>query len=276
MYRLWQIKKHLRFFRHILVIQCVVLVSACQSPHVLFNDKTIEINLLAELVETSIFSHRVYKNNRESNGKLHIYIAGDGLPWMAGVIPSKDPTPRKPLVLSLIDQDRSAALILGRPCYHGLANNPICDSSLWTNKRYSSMIVDSMERAIEKLSQQYQITDVVLVGYSGGGTLAVLLAERISTVTAVITIGANLNTDAWIQYHQLLPLSGSINPFDRPNIPATILQRHYVGKYDQVIPASLLETYTRTHTSSELFIVDDFNHRCCWENIWTQILRELP
>ncbi|MFT7127920.1 MAG: hypothetical protein ACI89U_000024 [Gammaproteobacteria bacterium] len=276
MYRLREIRKTLLFFRNIFAIQCVVFVSACQSPHVLFHDKTVELNLTSEIIKTSLFSHKIYKNNRESNGKLHVYIAGDGLPWMAGVIPSKDPTPRKPLVLSLIKQDMSAALILGRPCYHGLANNPVCDSSLWTNKRYSSMIVDSMEKAIEQLSQHYQDPDVVLMGYSGGGTLAVLLAERIPYVTGVVTIGANLNTEAWTQYHQLLPLSGSINPVDRPSLPAEMLQKHYVGRYDKVMPASLVETYTRNHVSSELVIVDDFNHRCCWEKIWTQIISDIP
>lgn len=264
------------FFRIILAIQCVVLVSACQSPHVLFDRKATALNLTAGVIETSLFSHRVYRNNRKPHGKIHIYIAGDGLPWTAGIIPSRDPTPRMPLVLSLIKQDRSAALILGRPCYHGLYNNPLCDASLWTNRRYSSVIVDSMEQAIEALSRQYQSAEIVLVGYSGGGALAVLLAERIPYTTAVITIGANLNTDAWTQYHRLLPLSGSINPVDRPNLPETLIQKHYVGQLDEVMPASLIETYTRSHLSSELLVVDNFKHRCCWENIWTQIIKAIP
>lgn len=257
------------------LIGCIVIVSACQSPHELFDRKALASALRSQVVKTDLFSHQIYKNNRQSNGKLHIYLTGDGLPWMAGVVPSIDPTPRDTIIINLIGQDSSSALILGRPCYHGLANETLCDPSFWTNKRYAPVIINSLSIAIEQLSEQYRATNLVLIGYSGGGALAVLLAEKIPNVSAVITIGANLNTQWWTQHHNLLPLSGSVNPVERPDLPMTIIQKHFVGSEDKIIPVSLLETYTKTHRASELVIIEDFNHQCCWQNIWPEILQQI-
>ena len=50
--------------------------------------------------------------------------------------------------------------------------------------------------------------EVTFVGYSGGGVLAVLIAERLDNVAGVITVGANLDTDAWTEHHGYLPLTG--------------------------------------------------------------------
>jgi hypothetical protein len=261
--------------RKLFLVVCIVIVSACQSPHELFEKKALASALTSQVVKTEFFSHKIYKNNRQSNGTLHIYLTGDGLPWTAGVIPSIDPTPRSTIILNLIEQDKSSALILGRPCYHGLENDSLCDSSFWTSKRYAPVIINSLSNAIEQLSEQYRATNVVIIGYSGGGALAVLLAEKIPNVSAVITVGANLNTQWWTQYHNLLPLSGSVNPFERPDLPMMIIQKHYVGSEDKIIPASLVETYTNLHRASELVIIDGFNHQCCWQNIWPEILQQI-
>lgn len=251
------------------------MVSACHSPHQLFDRQALAVALSPQVIKTGFFSHKIYKNNRQSKGRLHIYLTGDGLPWVAGVVPATDPTPRDTIIFSLIEQDRSSALILGRPCYHGLDNEALCDHSLWTSKRYAPVIINSLSIAIQRLSEQYKANDLVLIGYSGGGALAVLLAETIPNVSAVITIGANLNTQWWTQHHNLLPLTGSMDPVKRPSLPATIIQKHYVGSEDKIIPAALIETYTNIHLASELVIIKDYNHQCCWKKIWPEILQQI-
>ncbi|MFT6895920.1 MAG: hypothetical protein ACJA13_000317 [Paraglaciecola sp.] len=264
-----------QYIRKLFLIYCLVMLSACQSPHALFEKKALAWALTPQVVKTEFFSHKIYKNNRQSGTKLHIYLTGDGLPWMAGVIPSTDPTPRNSIIFNLIEQDLSTALILGRPCYHGLANETLCEPSLWTSKRYAPVIINSLSMAIEQLSEQYRATNLVLIGYSGGGALAVLLAEKIPNVSAVITIGANLNTQLWTQHHHLLALSGSINPVERPDLPVKVMQKHYVGSEDKIMPASLLKSYTEGHLASELVIIDDYNHQCCWQDIWPEILQQI-
>jgi predicted alpha/beta hydrolase family esterase len=262
-------------FRKLIFIICFSYITACQSPHEIFEKKALALTLTSQVVKTTSFSHKVYKNAQRTNGKLHIYLTGDGLPWMEGVVPATDPTPRNSLILGLITQDRASALILGRPCYHGLANEPLCNSSLWTNKRYATEIVSSLSEAIEQISKQYRTNEIVLIGHSGGGALAVLIAENIPKVSAVITVGANLNTQGWTQHHNLLPLSGSINPIERPDLPEAIMQKHYVGSNDKIIPVALLQSYTNIHKASELVIIEEFDHLCCWQTIWPEILRQI-
>ncbi len=254
----------------------LVFVSGCQSASERFEQKAIAAAFTPQVIETGIFSHKIYKNHQLLDGKLHIYLTGDGLPWMAGVIPSVDPTPRDTIIFDLIEQDQSAALILGRPCYHGFSDKSYCDSGLWTGKRYSEDIVESLSIAVEQLSEQYRASSLVLIGYSGGGALAVLLAEKVSNVSAVITIGGNLNILLWTQHHQLLPLNGSMNPAERPGLPVTIMQKHFIGSEDKIVPASMLKTYVESHGASELVVVDGFDHRCCWKNIWAEILKQIP
>lgn len=261
--------------RMLILVVCFVFVSGCRSPYKTFEKNALASGLTSQVVKTASFSHKIYKNAQLSNGALHIYLTGDGLPWMAGVLPATDPTPRNPLVLDLIAQDETSALILGRPCYHGLAIEPHCDASLWTNKRYGAEIVNSLIDAVELLSKQYGVNDIVLIGYSGGGALAVLIAEKVSKVTAVLTIGANLNTQWWTQHHKLLPLMGSINPVERPELPITVLQKHYVGSKDKIVPTELVSSYTNIHLTSELVIIKDFDHLCCWKNIWPKILQQI-
>jgi pimeloyl-ACP methyl ester carboxylesterase len=62
------------------------------------------------------------------------------------------------------------------------------------------------------LKQRSGSTRLTLVGYSGGGTIAVLLAARRSDVAEVITVAANLDVGYWTQRDGLSPLTGSLDP----------------------------------------------------------------
>lgn len=80
------------------------------------------------------FSHRiVYKAGR--GPVAHIYIEGDGRPWLNPSRIAADPTPQKPLMLELMALDPAPAAFLGRPCYFEL-DDPACTPELWTHKRY--------------------------------------------------------------------------------------------------------------------------------------------
>lgn len=120
-----------------------------------------------------------------------------------------------------------------------------------------------------------QVTEVALIGYSGGGVLAWLIAERIPEVTQLITIAANLDIDAWTQFHQYSPLSGSLNPALRAPLPQRILQLHLTGKQDRISPASLAKTVIATEDRHARVRALPANHRCCWEEFWPSVLREL-
>ena len=125
---------------------------------------------------------RIHERPEGTQGALHVYIEGDGTPYVARYDVAADPTPRHPLMLQLMTLDPASSVYVGRPCYFGLANDPSCTPRDWTLDRFSPRIVDSMARVIEQMRTGRETDAIELYGHSGGGALAVLLAERLGGV----------------------------------------------------------------------------------------------
>src|SRR5438105_8931321 len=143
-------------------------------------------------VRGSHYVHRLYRHPAISSADqktLIIYIEGDGVPWVdRGTRPAADPTPIHALAYQLYKTTPYAAWYVGRPCYNQVKDT-MCTPLLWTHQRYSEQVVDSMvaviNRNIESTPYNSQVKRVILVGYSGGGTLALLMAPRIPQVAGV-------------------------------------------------------------------------------------------
>lgn len=206
---------------------------------------------------------------------IHVYLDSDGTPWRNRYWIEPDPTPRNPLVLQLMAQDPAPSLYLGRPCYHGQATQPNCSPVLWTSHRYSPTVVRNMAAALNQFLSEMPTTSVILFGFSGGGTLAMLLAEQIGQTQAVITVAANLDTDRWTQWKQDSPLTGSLNPSHRPFLPKSIVQLHYVGGQDSNVPPWIPARLVRQYPESQLIIMQEFSHTCCWRDYWPMILDQI-
>jgi pimeloyl-ACP methyl ester carboxylesterase len=116
---------------------------------------------------------------------------------------------------------------------------------------------------------------VTLVGYSGGGVLAMLIAVRIEQVETVVTIAANLDIDAWADHHGYSRLSGSLNPATQPPLPTRIRQIHLAGERDVRVPAKLSREALNRQPNAQHIVVPSFDHRCCWERDWPSILAGL-
>ena len=217
----------------------------------------------------------LWKDNASDNRQLHIYIEGDGIPWHFGRTPSPDPTPKNPVALKLMSLDEKPSVYLGRPCNFGAASDTACDSDDWTFGRYSADIVDSMAAVIASLDTLTRQRDIVIFGYSGGGALARLLAERIDGVVAIVTIAANLDTDAWTESHGYLPLSKSVNPANLPPLPDDILHLQLIGEQDKVVLPIVTQRYQEKGQPLIVWRYREFDHRCCWQDEWTTILSHL-
>jgi poly(3-hydroxybutyrate) depolymerase len=111
---------------------------------------------------------------------------------------------------------------------------------------------------------------VVWFGYSGGGTLAMLLAPRVAETEEVVTVAANLDVAAWVRHHGVRPLEGSLDPARQPPLPARIVQRHWAGAADPEVPADVV----RRVAGANLVVVPRFDHVCCWQDIWPEILED--
>lgn len=205
---------------------------------------------------------------------MHVYLEGDGTPWLGGRS-AKYPTPRNPLMLKLMRLDTATSVYLGRPCYHGLQQSENCESKWWTSHRYSEQVVNSMAAALQKLAGNNQ-QPVVLLGHSGGGTLAMLLAERLPNIKAVVTLAGNLDIHAWTQLHHYPPLQGSLNPAERTPLPGHVHQLHLAGGRDRNVPAKFIQRVAASqHQLAEYHYFERYDHTCCWQEIWPAVLNEL-
>ena len=175
----------------------------------------------------------------------------------------------------MMTQDPTPAVYLQRPCYHSQYNVPPCEPYLWTHGRYSETVVSSLEAAIEALVAERRPSSLTLIGYSGGGVLAYLLAARVESVQALVTIAANLDTEAWADHHGYEPLLGSLSPATEPVLPTHIHQSHWVGGRDLNVPPALIESVLRNQPNARLNVVPELDHACCWGERWPEMLRQV-
>ncbi|NEX22407.1 alpha/beta hydrolase [Thiorhodococcus mannitoliphagus] len=225
------------------------------------------------LVSGAGFEHVVFsRGDLRTTERIHVYLEGDGLPWRSRHRIASDPTPRNPLALRLMALDPSPSIYLGRPCYFGLAQADGCSPWLWTDARYGAEVVDSMVAALKALLPADGPPPLTLIGYSGGGVLAALMAPRLGGEVRVVTLAANLDIDAWADHHGYSRLSGSINPANEPPIGASIMQLHLMGARDREVPPATVARFMAVNPGAQRRLFSDSDHRCCWLDDWPALL----
>jgi pimeloyl-ACP methyl ester carboxylesterase len=212
---------------------------------------------------------------------LTVYIEGDGQAYRDRVTPSDDPTPADPLALRLAALDPgSKVLYLARPGqYLPEKELSACDPALWTTARYSARVVDCLSAALDAAERALGASRLRLVGYSGGGALAVLLAARRTDVVGLITMAANLDTDAWTALHHVAPLADSGNPAEAAPAVADLPQVHYAGSDDRIAPPWLCRRYlARLPAGAEArcLVIDGADHHHGLAEAWPGIVGGLP
>lgn len=248
--------------------------SGCAIPAQRLDARANELGYRRLVIQGDGFSHVAYfKDGHEASNKtLHVYLDGDGTPWIRRRVPATDPTPHDSLMMELMALDAAPSVYLGRPCYHGVSSNA-CTPDMWTGKRYSEAVVASMIAALDGVSAGYQ--SLVLLGHSGGGTLAMLLSERQPKVMVVVTVAANLDSDRWAALHKQQALSGSLNPATRPPLRASIRQMHYAGAEDDNVSPELVRDAIEQQPGATFKVYPKQDHSCCWREIWPEVLGAL-
>lgn len=210
------------------------------------------------------------------NEPLTVYLEGDGLAWQSPSTVSPDPTPVNPLALRLaLRQPGGKAAYLARPCqFRDLKKSPVCEEKYWTSHRFAPEVIEAADVAVSKLRDLAKANSVRLVGYSGGGAVAALLAARRNDVNQLITVAGNLDQAAWTGAHHLLPLAGSLNPADFASKLGALPQLHLVGGKDWIVGEEVARAFQTRFPSDrrpELKIFPDYDHRCCWVENWPEI-----
>jgi len=208
---------------------------------------------------------------------LAIFIEGDGMAWIDTYTPSTDPTPRTPIGLQLaLAETISTAAYLGRPCQYDPDGTPQrCRSNDWTNARFSAEIVEAMNTAVTQLKRQFRAQKLMLVGYSGGATIAALLATRRDDVVQLTTVAGLLDHASWVQEMRVSPLTGSLNPADEWSRLKQVPQIHYIGGKDrQTGWAGMGELLKQAPATVRVVEMPDFTHTCCWVEAWPRLSQD--
>jgi predicted esterase len=236
-----------------------------------------------------IDQHRLEALNRSALTKpirLTVYIEGDGAAWRARQIPPRDPSPDNPIAaqLALVDSSLLVAY-LARPCMY-LGNELLkqCSNSLWTDARFgqealliSNQALDSLVTTIKK---EYSIPlssplELNLVGYSGGGVMATLLASQRSDVVCLNSLASPLDIEVWTKLQKVAPLLQSFNPAFPDERLTRIPQMHWFGAKDRVVPPQALGRYHNWSPTLELAqvvkVIPSFNHHDFWVQEWPNL-----
>jgi hypothetical protein len=219
---------------------------------------------------------RVSKTQVGRESDLTIYIEGDGAHWLLQMAPPPNPTPRKSLVVSLATQDQSPFILyLARPCqYIDIAQFKDCDPSLWTDGRFSPTAIQLANDVIDKVLLDLPKVRLNLVGHSGGGTLATLLAAKRSDVHCLVTLASPLDIAAWTRSLALGPLHLSKNPAD-PNIRlANIRQTHFFGENDSIVKKESIGNYRNFSDNADFIVISGFDHTKAWAKEWPMLQKK--
>lgn len=229
-----------------------------------------------EYVKAGGFTLLTYHRFSKSSDKISIYIEGDGKAWETKHRLSDDPTPSNPVALRLAAVDPADNVIyIARPGQYSASGFADRDSKYWSGRRFAPEVVGSMDRVIDILKARSGAKYLELIGYSGGGAIAVLLAARRSDVVSLRTVSGNLNTKAWCTYHHVSQLDGSLDPIDVAQKVAHIPQRHFVGSADKVVPIAIAEFFVkmeRDKNYERITMVDGASHNDGWDKRWRDLL----
>ena len=240
--------------KSLLVALVLLALAGCASQQERLGEWSQSNGSKIEVVQTSSFQIQTVTPSHFSPGKrLTVFIEGDGHAWATSTQPSLDPTPHTFAFADLAMQGHPG-IYLARPCQ--FVQSKSCDKSLWTDARFSKVVVDSVNQAISQLKARYKASEVELIGYSGGAAIALLVASERDDITQLQTIAGNVDPAAWVALKGLSALSRSMNTLAHPEKLSLIPQRHFVGASDRTIPKALVEGFVGKISARCAEIVD--------------------
>lgn len=271
------------FNKIISLLVTLILVFSCGGIKVVGGSRTAVITwgqvqgfTAGEVTAGQFNLLRLIRQKVLNNSIITVYIEGDGAAWQSIWQPPPDPTPQYSVALALAATDPAATVIyFGRPCqYLSPTQLATCSPDYWQHRRFATEVIDAYEEALNTVKMMTNAVQLRLIGYSGGGVVATLLASRRSDVNMLITIAAPLALSTWTHWHRISPLIGSLDPININLSTKLPYHIHLVGERDKVVPKEILSNFIDKH-GGQLIVVPGFRHECCWADNWPQLLNQL-
>lgn len=270
--------KHKNF---LLVLLITLFLSGCSSKiptheqRMQTANNIITTDMLRKTYTTNFFNLLTYSSSLATcqNKQTNVYIEGDGLAWVSSSMISDDPTPINPVSLEMFMQDDVACkLYIARPCQY--VNSGQCNKKYWTSHRFSTKVIESYNETLDAVKEEYKLNRFNVIGYSGGGAIAAIIAAKRNDINKLVTVAGNIDTDFWTKKHHITPLHGSLNPADFSDRLKNVKQYHFIGGKDKIIDKSIFESYIKKFKNIENIkfkIVEGFTHNCCWSEGWKEL-----
>lgn len=262
-----------------ILISLSFLFSGCASvdPRTEANQIASAAGLNSENIPTHSFVIATWGRFTPPVNSIRVYIEGDGFAWKSRTQPSDDPTPHLPTGLKLAAADPGQnVLYLARPCqFIGPPLPATCQVNWWTNDRFSAVVIDTMNEALEVFVSRYPGVKLDVVGYSGGGNIAALLAARRNDVRSLRTVAGNLDV-AWVNtLHHVTPMPNAVSAIDRAAELRALPQIHFSGDADKTVPADVAQRFRQAVGGKcvRVDVVSGMTHSADWAAIWPQLLK---
>ena len=184
-------------------------------------------------IETEYLTFSIWEKEGIEKGKpLRIYLEGDG-----------NPNPSHRIALYYAEQDTTKNVIyVARPCQW--INDKICQlkPEIYKEQRFHPEIIREIEEVVLHLKNKYKASEIELIGYDGGATIALNLATQMN-IKRVITIAGILDTNAYVRQNGVPEMPDAQNPADKLSLLAEVPQIHYVGGNDEITPRRAAERF---------------------------------
>lgn len=266
------------YFKAVLLISFVLLLSGCTTsdPRETASTLAKKRQLTAREFVTDWITVRGWQRITPPVTRLRVYIEGDGFAWVSRTRPSDDPTPRNPVGLQLAAADPSAnVLYLARPCqFIGPPLPAACQPRVWTDQRFSAAVVAAMNAALSQVKAQYPQVEFELMGYSGGGNIAALLAARRQDVIALRTVAGNLDVAYVNALHHVTAMPDAQSAIDVAPVLKNLPQIHYSGANDSTVPPAVAGRFRQATGSrcTQVAVIPGMDHGGNWAALWPELL----
>jgi len=269
-----------QFLQGTVLINLSLLLAGCISvdPYISAQKIASDSGLTSEKFDTELFPVVTWHRITPPVHSLRVYIEGDGFAWKSRTTPSNNPTPRNPTGLKLAAADKQANVFyLARPCqFIGPPLPDNCRVNIWTQDRFSPVVIDAMSEALNQIVLRYPGVQLDLVGYSGGGNIAALLAERRSDVRSLRTVAGNLDVAYVNAIHHVTPMPTAENAIDRAPALRALPQIHYSGGADTTVPPAVARRFQQAVGGKcvQTEVVSGMEHGSDWEAVWPELLAQ--
>ncbi len=226
-------------------------------------------------ISAAPFILRAYERVHERGGSANIYIEGE----RSNTNPSS--TPFNPVALHLASKDKANNVIyIAHPCqYTGMISvTDKCSDSYDNESSFSDEVIESYNTALDDISRRYNIQKFNLIGYSGGGGIATLLAAKRSDIVSLRTVAGILDHETYTTLLKAPAMTQSINPASEAATLTKMPQYHFIGGRDDIVPPAILHSFLQSMPPTncvQTMLVQEAMHDSGWVDKWPELL-ELP